>query len=418
MTGSKVMFERLEEDVRSISLADKKGKKLISDGKGEIVVKQDSNDGKIRLENVLCVPDINMNLLSVAKITDHGYNVKFDKHGAVIYRNENDIMMTAVRKENAYFVRSSIITNEGAAAMEDMDVWHRRLGHVNKRIIEEMKKEDLVIGIKEESKEKRQCEPCVAGKMCRKAHPKLTGIRTSRIMELWHLDLIGPIKPSSRGGKKYILTIVDDYSRVIFLELLKEKGEVAEKLKELIILKENQSELKLKAIRSDNGREFVGKNLQDWLKNKGIKHEFSPARTPQCNGVVERANKTIIEMTRTMIADSKIPLDFWGEAASTAAHIRNRSKSTAHGKTPYEMWNERRPNIKYMRRFGCMAYLLDKEGRRKKFDSKMIKGIFVGYATNNTYRVYIPETGRIKTDCDVKFDESRNGYELISDETN
>jgi len=108
MTGSKVMFDRLEKDVRSISLADKKGKKLISDGRGEIVVKQDSNDGKIRLKNVLCVPDINMNLLSVAKITDYGYNVKFNKHSAVVYRNNNDIK-TAVRKENAYCVRSSII---------------------------------------------------------------------------------------------------------------------------------------------------------------------------------------------------------------------------------------------------------------------------------------------------------------------
>lgn len=79
------------------------------------------------------------------------------------------------------------------------------------------------------------------------------------------------------------------------------------------------------------------------------------------------------------------------------------------------MWNGRIPNIKHLRRFGCVAYLLDKEKRRKKFDPKTIKGIFVGYAVNNTYRVYIPETGRIKTDCDVKFDESRNGCELLSD---
>jgi len=119
-----------------------------------------------------------------------------------------------------------------------------------------------------------------------------------------------------------------------------------------------------------------------------------------------------------MIADSKLPPDFWEEAAYTAAHIRNRSKSTVHGKTPYEMWNVRRPNIKYMIRFGCMAYLLDKGERRRKFDSKTIKGIFVGYTTNNTYRVYIPETEKIKTDCDVKFDESKNGYELIRNKTN
>lgn len=113
------------------------------------------------------------------------------------------------------------------------------------------------------------------------------------------------------------------------------------------------------------------------------------------------------------MADSKIPLDFWAEAACTAAHIKNRSKSTVHGKTPYEMWSGRKPNIKYVRRFDCMAYLLNKGEHKKKFDSKIVKGIFVGYAANNTYRIYIPETGRIKTDCDVKFDESKNGYELL-----
>jgi len=123
-------------------------------------------------------------------------------------------------------------------------------------------------------------------------------------------------------------------------------------------------------------------------------------------------------MTRTMLADSKMPIAFWAEATCTAAHIRNRSKSTVHGRTPYEVWNEKKPNIKYMRRFGCMAYVLDKEERRKKFDSKVTKGIFVGYATNNTYRVYIPETGIIKTDCDVKFDESRNGCGLLGSRKN
>lgn len=101
--------------------------------------------------------------------------------------------------------------------------------------------------------------------------------------------MIGPIYPLSCGGKKYIFTIVNDYSRVIFIELLEEKGEAAKKLKRLIILKENQSGLKLKAIRSDNGGEFTGKKLEKWLKEKEIKHEFSPARTPQCNRVVEKA---------------------------------------------------------------------------------------------------------------------------------
>lgn len=156
------------------------------------------------------------------------------------------------------------------------------------------------------------------------------------------MDLIRPIKPSSCGGKKYILTIVDDYSRVIFIELLKEKGETAKKLKELIVLKENQMELKLKVVRTDNGGEFTGRDLEEWLKEKEIKHELSPAKTPQCNGTVERVNKSVIEMTRAMIADSKMPLEFWAEAVHTTVHIKNRSESTVHGMTPYQIWNDKK----------------------------------------------------------------------------
>ncbi|KAG5308157.1 POLX protein, partial [Pseudoatta argentina] len=369
--------KKRNDDTRDVTLADKEGKKLTSNGKGEIVIKQNLNNDRIRLKNVLCVPDININLLSVAKITDHGYKVEFNKYGAIVYRNKDEIKMTAVRKENAYYVKSSVIKNEKAARTSEIDIWHKRFGHTNKKIIEEMKKEDLVIGLKETDKMISQCESCVEGKMCRKAHPRLTHRKTKKIMELWHIDLVGPINPSSYGGKRYIFTIIDDYSRVIFIDFLKEKKEASEKLKKLILLKENQTGMKLKGIRSDNGGEFVGKDLEEWFSQKGIKHELSPAKTPQCNGVVERANKSIIEMTRTMMTDSKMPLVFWAEAACTAVHIKNRSKTTVHGKTPYEIWNGRRPNVKYMRRFGCVAYLLNKDTRRKKFDPRVIKGIFL-----------------------------------------
>lgn len=128
---------------------------MISDGQGEIILKQGMNNKSIRLKNVLHVPDIGMNLLSVAKITDHGYNVKFDKNGAVVYRTGVDSKLTAVRQENAYYVRSLIMNDEEAAVTEDMNIWHKRLGHANKRVIEDMKKENLVTGIQEDSEEKR-----------------------------------------------------------------------------------------------------------------------------------------------------------------------------------------------------------------------------------------------------------------------
>lgn len=163
------------------------------------------------------------NLLSVAKITDNGYNVKFNGYGAVIYNNREEIIMRAEREENAYYVKSLIKNNETAATSQDIDIWHRKLGHAGKKIVEDMNKEDLVVEMKESTKKKKQCESCIEGKMCRKNHPRLDCRKTNRIMKLWHMDLIGPIKPQSRGGKKYILTIIDDYSGVIFIELLKEK---------------------------------------------------------------------------------------------------------------------------------------------------------------------------------------------------
>lgn len=353
MANDEFMFESLESDRREISLADREGKKLTSNGKGEIIMRQSWNKDRIRLKNVLCVPEINMNLMSVAKITDYGYNVKFDRSEAIVCNEEGEIKMRAIREENAYYIKSSLLNEATAVTMENLETWHKRLGHVNKKIIEDMKKEELVIGMKDKCQQKSICEPCVEGKMSRKNHPRLEGRRTTKIMELWHMDLIGPIKPFSRGGKRYIFTIIDDYSRVIFAELLNEKSDAAEQLKKLITLKENQSGMKLKALRSDNGGEFTGGGLKQWLKEKGIKHELSPPRTPQCNGIVERANRSIIEITRTMMSDSKMPSDFWAEAVCAAVHIKNRVKSSVHGRTPYEMWNSRKPNIEHMRRFGC-----------------------------------------------------------------
>ena len=114
-----------------------------------------------------------------------------------------------------------------------------------------------------------------------------------------------------------------------------------------------------------------------------------------------------------MLADSKLNLEFWGKAANTAVYIRNLVKSRVHEKIPYEIWYEKQPNIKHMRRFGCTAYLLRKGGNKKKFDTKTIKEIFMGYNENNTYRIYIPETRNIKCNCDVKFDKEKSGSDLL-----
>ena len=269
MTSDTQIFDRLENDEREIYLADKEGKKLTSNGIGEVVLEQSNIKNRIRLKNVLSVPILNTNLLSVAKMTDYGYKVTYDKHGAIVYKEGGEVDLMAVRERNSYYVNSIVKRAERINTANENDIWHKRLGHASKGIIEEMKNEGLVDGMRESNQINVQCESCVEGKTCRKTHSRLVERKTSRILELWHMDLIGPIKPSTKGGKEYMFTIIDDYSRVIFVQLLGAKSEAPEELKKLITLKENQSGMKLKAIRSDNGGEFIGKDLKDWLE-KGV----------------------------------------------------------------------------------------------------------------------------------------------------
>ena len=132
---------------------------------------------------------------------------------------------------------------------------------MNKDLTEEMREKDLVQGMDRINERYKQCEACIEGKACEKTHHRLYRRRAEKIMDLWHMDLIGPVRPATKGGKNYILTVIDDYSRFVFVALLCEKSEAKEELKILIKQKENETGMKLKAIRSDNGGEFANNDL-------------------------------------------------------------------------------------------------------------------------------------------------------------
>ena len=152
MSSNVDIYDKLESNNREITLADKSGKKIASNGIGEIVVEQKNIESRIRLSNVL---DLNSNLLSVAKITDHGYKVEFKN--AVVYDDRNQIKVRAVRKGNAYYVKTDIVNNERVKAVQDSEMWYRRLGHINKDLIEEMKEKDLVQRMDRINERYKQC---------------------------------------------------------------------------------------------------------------------------------------------------------------------------------------------------------------------------------------------------------------------
>ncbi|GJX98989.1 putative ribonuclease H-like domain-containing protein [Tanacetum coccineum] len=167
--------------------------------------------------------------------------------------------------------------------------------------------------------------------------------------------------------------------------------------------------MKVKIIRSDNGTEFKNKVMDDFCREKGIKREYSVARTPQQNGIAERRNRTLIEAARTMLANSKLPTTFWAEAVSTACYVQNRVLVVKpHNKIPYELFRGFKPAPSFIRPFGCHVTILNTLDSLGKFDGKNDEGFFVGYSlSSKAFRVYNTRTKRVEENLHIGFLENK-----------
>ncbi|GKA78556.1 putative ribonuclease H-like domain-containing protein, partial [Tanacetum coccineum] len=196
------------------------------------------------------------------------------------------------------------------------------------------------------------------------------------------------------------------FSWVFFLAT---KDDTTGILKTFITGIENQINHKVKIIRCDNGTEFKNNDMNQFCGMKGIKREFSVARTPQQNGVAERKNRTLIEAARTMLADSLLPTTFWAEAVNTACYVQNRVLVTKpHNKTPYELLHGRPPSISFMRPFGCPVTILNTLDPLGKFDGKADEGFLVGYSINSkAFRVFNTRTRKVEENLHITFLENK-----------
>jgi transposase InsO family protein len=196
------------------------------------------------------------------------------------------------------------------------------------------------------------CSTCQAGKQVGVHHPHNNIMTTDRPLELLHMDLFGPISYISIGGSKYCLVIVDDYSRFTWVFFLQEKSQTQETLKRFLRRAQNVFGLRIKKIRSDNGTKFKNSQIEGFLEEEGIKHEFSSPYTPQQNGVVERKNRTLLDMVRTMLDEYKTPDWFWAEAINTAYYSINQLYlHQILNKKSYELLTGKKPNFSYFRVF-------------------------------------------------------------------
>ncbi|GJX87981.1 putative ribonuclease H-like domain-containing protein [Tanacetum coccineum] len=400
-------------------------------GKGTL--KTDSLD----FEDVYFVNELKFNLFSVSQMCDKKNYVLFtDTECLVLSPNfklpdESQILLKIPRKDNMYsFDMKNIVPKEtltclvAKATSDESMLWHRRLGHINFKNINKLVKDNLVRGLPTKRFENDQtCVACLKGKQHRASCKSKVLNPITKPLFMLHMDLFGPTFVSSLMHKKYCLVVTDDYSRFTWVFFLTTKDETSEILKNFIKEIENLVDKKVKIIRSDNGTEFKNKVMDDFCREKGIKREYSVARTPQQNGVAERRNRTLIEAARTMLADSKLPTTFWAEAVSTACYVQNRVLVVKpHNKTPYELFRGFKPALSFMRPFGCHVTILNTLDSLGKFDGKSDEGFFVSYSlSSKAFRVYnirtrrIEETYKLVTSDTISNDSAGTSEEISQD---
>lgn len=370
---------------------------------------------KCVLTDVLFSPEVSANLLSVACIVKNGGNVTFTDDKVVIHKNGRKIL-EGKRAENGIFTvrlkptEAEAVPEEAvflASKMQDIALWHRRLGHLS---VGNMKRlEGMVDGMvlpTKANKVELVCDICPRAKQTRKPY-KTVRTPATRLLELVHTDLCGPITPPTWDNNcSYFITFRCDYSGFSCVFLLKNKSEAFEAIKNYTAYAENRVEKRVATFRLDNGGEYSSNEFKDWCRLKGIVLQYAPPYSPNLNGESERLNRSIMEKARAMICNAKLNKNFWGFAVQAACHLLNRSPRNGKDKTPFEQWYNRKPNIKHLKVFGARVFAKT-NSYLKKLDDRSQEYIFVGYAEQG-YILYDPGACATITSRDVVFREDEN----------
>lgn len=373
--------------------------------------------------DVLYVPNVVGNLVSVHQLTKDNFSVVFSRDCCEILKNGHQVGI-ANNVNNLYRLCQPYKINSVIEHKENcIHTWHRKMGHRDPEAIKKMCAEGLLADLSiVDCGIKMSCDTCMKGKLTRVPFPKQSTTESSDLLSLIHTDICGPMQTSTPGGKRYLVTFIDDFSRYTFVYLLSNKSDVPNVLKQYVALVQNQLGKKVKTIRSDRGGEYLNTHLRRYLADEGIKTQLTAAYSPQQNGVAERKNRTLIEMARCMLIDAGLPNKFWGEAVVTANFIQNRVLTKVRKLTPYELWCKEKPKVKNFQIFGSKCFVHIPTQKRQKLDCTGKEMIFLGYdEESKAYRCYDGSSLKVVISRDVKFSvnthESENGSYNTSENT-
>ncbi|XP_077215490.1 uncharacterized protein LOC143850059 [Tasmannia lanceolata] len=352
-------------------------------GKGKVELEFTSGK-RLTLTGVYHVPEVRKNLVSGSILNKNGFKLVFESDKFILSKG-GTFVGKGYMYEGMFKLNINKVNVFAYVLDSSLSLWHNRLGHVNTRKMNDMVKLTLIP--KYENDLVDRCKTCMQTKIITKSFPKVD--RTSNLLDLIHSDVCDIHSVPTKGGKKYFVTFIDDYSRYCYVYLLSHKDEVLEKFKIYKTEVENQCITSIKCLRSDRGGEY---HFPHFCESVGIVHESSAPYTPQQNGVAERKNRTLTEMINAMLVNSGLNKSFWGEALLTACHILNRVPSKKSDITPYELWKKRKPNLSYLKVWGCRSIVKVPKPKLRKLGERGIECIFLGYASHSkAYRFLVIE---------------------------
>ncbi|KAK1670210.1 hypothetical protein QYE76_058369 [Lolium multiflorum] len=411
MTGRLEMLTDVDSSVHGVvKFGD--GSLVEIHGRGAVLF-VDGNGEHRALSSVYYIPKLRTNIVSLGQLDEVGCQSIIGRGELRLFDQQNKLLARVQRASNRLYPVEFKLAAPVClltAAGEDLAWrWHARFGHLHFRALHELGAKGMARGMPVVDHLDHFCNGCALGKMHRTPFPRATAYRAERVLDLVHGDLCGPITPTSPGGSKYFLLIVDDFSRYMWLEVLHSKDEAFRFFKKIKALAETDRGVKLRAFRTDRGGEFNSLEFTTFCEEAGIRRNTTAPYSPQQNGVVERRNQTVVEMARSLMKSMSVPATFWAEAVKTAVHILNRSPTRSlKGMTPYEAWRGKKPRVEYFRTFGCTTHFKLVGPGITKLSDRARAGVFVGYEEGSkAYRVFDPVGNRVHITRDVVFEEEK-----------
>ena len=435
LTGDRTWFTELSE-CPPIPVTTASHGKLMCTQRGTVALI--TPRGRINIKNVLFIPSVHVNLISVSCIIKSGYRVRFTEKSCTINTRHNKLVTRAVAHSNLFSVVASplqsvtaLSVTAGTSGGLDWKTAHTRMGHLSPSAMKTVFDKSMVLGVATPTigspADIDHCTGCLYGKAHRQPFPAGVAQRASRPLQLVHSDLCGPVhdildKPKEGTPPpphQYVLTFIDDYSREVWATVTTAKSGTAvlEQFRKYKVWAEKQTGFTIQTLRTDGGGEYINKQFDTYLSILGVNKQVTAAYTPQQNGVAERMNRTLLEATRSMLHASGLPLTYWHHALKTAVYLRNRSPTSAlDGITPHHAWHGDKPDLSHLRTFGCRAYMhINKKKITSKLQPRSIPVIFIGYHTEaKAWRVYDPVGKQEHITRDLTFHENVSGATLLA----